>query len=94
MPFHDLCDIGFSADPVPYSLRIDHHAGAEVTMVEAAGLISTDNVLEIKSLSFTFEVRVKFLRPKFCTTTAWIILWALVGADKDMSLKCRHWGIR
>jgi hypothetical protein len=43
MPFHDLRDIGFCADPIPNSFGIDHHAGTEGTMVQATGLIGADN---------------------------------------------------
>jgi len=60
MLFHDLCDIRFGADPVPYSLWIDHHAGTKVTMVETASFVGTDYTLEVKSLGFTLEMRVKF----------------------------------
>lgn len=62
MPFHDLSHIGLRADPIPNSFGIDHHAGTEVTMVQATGLIGADNALEIESFGFAFEMSMKFFR--------------------------------
>ena len=62
MPFHDLRDIGFCADPIPNSFGIDHHAGTEVTMVQAASLIGADNAFKVESLGFAFEMSMKSFR--------------------------------
>jgi len=62
MPFHDLRDVGFCADPIPNSFGVDYYAGTEVTMVKATGLIGADNAFKIESLGFTFEMGMKFFR--------------------------------
>lgn len=90
MPLHNLCNIGFCADPVPHSFGIDDHTGAEFAMVEAAGLIGTNETFKIQSLGFILEVRMKFFRAQICATTARIVFRTLVGADEDMSLKRWH----
>lgn len=90
MPFHDLCDVCFCADPVPHSLGIDHHTGAEFAMVQAAGLIGTNETFDIQSLGFALEMCVKFFRAQICATTTRIVLRTLVGTHKDMSLKRWH----
>jgi len=43
MLFHDLRHVGFCADPIPYSFGIHDHAGSEVAVIEATGLVGTDN---------------------------------------------------
>ena len=45
MLFHDLRHIGFGPDPIPYAFGINYHAGPEVTVIEAAGLVGTYNTL-------------------------------------------------
>ena len=60
MPFHDLCDVSFCTHPVPHSLRIDHDTWAELTMIEATGLVCSDETFEIQPFRFALEVRMKF----------------------------------
>jgi hypothetical protein len=62
MSFHDFRDIGFRADPVPNSLRVDYDAWTEVTMVKTTSLIGADNAFKIESLGFAFEMSMKFFR--------------------------------
>jgi hypothetical protein len=90
MPFHDLGDIRLCADPIPDSFGIDHHAGTEVAMVQAAGLIGANKALEIESFGFTLEMGMKFFCTQIRATAPWVVLRTLVGADKDVSLKGRH----
>ena len=59
-------------------------------MVKATSLIGADNALEIQSLGFALEVRMKFFCSQIRTTTPWIVFGTLVGADKDVSLKGWH----
>lgn len=87
MPLHNFCHVGLSSDPVPHSLRIDHHTGTQLAMVEAAGFISANKTFEIQPLRFILEVRMKFFRTQVCTTAARIVFLTLIRTDEDVSLK-------
>lgn len=90
MPFHDLGHIGLRADPIPDSLRVDDHAGSHLAMVEAAGLVCADDSFEVQPFRFILEMGVELFRAQIGAAAARIVFGALVGADKDMTLKWRH----
>ena len=90
VPFHDLRDIGFGADPVPDSFGIDHDTGAQLAMVEAAGFIRADEPFEIQPLRFSLEMGVKPFRAQIGATAARVVFRALVRADEDMPLEWWH----
>ena len=60
VPFHDFRDIGFVADPVPDSFRIDDDAGTQVAMVEAPGFVRADQPFQVQALGFALEMGVEF----------------------------------
>ncbi len=90
MPLHDLGHIGFCAHPVPDPFRIDDDAGPHVAMVEASSLVCADGPFEIQPFRFTLEMGVELFRTQVRAAAARIVLGALVGADKDMTLEWRH----
>ncbi len=90
MPFHDLCDVGFCPDPVPYSFRIDHYTRAQIAMIQAAGFVGANKTFEIQSLCLALEMRVKFFRSQVRTTAARIVFGTLVRTDEDVPLKRWH----
>ena len=90
MFFHDLCHVGFCTDPIPHSLGIDHHTGAQLAMVKAAGFIGAYQTFEIQPLCFALEMRVKFFRAQICATAARVVLGTLVRTDENVSLKWWH----
>lgn len=53
--FHDLRHIGFRFHGVPDPLRINHHTGSQRTVVETAGFIGPDDVLQIEAFGFLLE---------------------------------------
>ena len=59
VPFHDFRDIGFIADPVPDSFRIDDHAGTQVAMVEAPGFVRAHQPFQVQAFGFALEMGVK-----------------------------------
>lgn len=59
-------------------------------MIQATGLIGADKAFEIESFGFILEMGMKFFCPQVRTTASWVVLRALVGTDKDVSLKGRH----
>jgi hypothetical protein len=93
VPLHDLGHIGFRADPVPDTFRIDHDTGAHLAMVEAAGLVRAHESFEIQPFRFALEMSVEFLRSQVRATATWIVLGALVDADENMTLKRWHGAI-
>lgn len=90
MPFHDLGHIGFRAHPVPDPIRVDDDAGPHFAMVEASGLVGADGPFEIQPFGFTLEMGVELFGAQVRAAAARIILGALVGADKDMTLEWWH----
>jgi len=93
VPLHDLGHIGFRADPVPDTFRINHDTGAHLAMVKAAGLVRAHEPFEIQPFRFALEMSVEFLRSQVCATAAWIALGALIDADENMTLKRWHGAI-
>lgn len=90
MPFHDLGHIGFRPHPVPDAFRVDDDAGPHLAMVEASSLVGADGPFEIQPFGLTLEMGVELLGAQVRATAARIILGALVGADKDMTLEWWH----
>ena len=90
MPFHDLCDVGLRADPIPHSLWIDHDARTQLAVVQAAGFIGANKAFEIQPFCLTLEMRVKFFRAQACATPARVVFGTLVRTDKDVPLKGWH----
>ena len=87
----DLIDILELDKAVPDSLGIDDDHGAMLALVEAAGLVGPDHVLEAGTLDGVLEGRFELLAA--LRKAAWPggVLVSLVGADEQMMLKFRHW---
>jgi hypothetical protein len=75
---------------IPDSLGIDHNRWTVLALVEAAGLVGADKMLQSSLFDGILEGGFKLL------TAFGKAAWprrgfvAFVGADKDMVLKCRH----
>ncbi|MBH0188914.1 MAG: squalene/phytoene synthase family protein [Nitrospira sp.] len=76
--------------PVPDPFRVDDDTGSHFAMVEASGLVGADGPFEVQPFRFTLEMGVELFGSQVRAATARIILGALVGADKDMTLEWRH----
>lgn len=76
---------------VPDSLGIDHDDGAVLALVEAAGLVGTDQMLEARIFDGVLESGFELLAATGKATRTGGVLVALVGADKEVMLKFRQW---
>ena len=90
MPFHDLCDVGFRTDPVPYSLRIDHDARTQLAMVQTAGLIGSNRAFDSQPLHLFFKEGMQSLRSLIGTAPARVAFRSLIDTDKNMMGEGRH----
>jgi hypothetical protein len=90
MALHDFRHVGFVADPVPDTFRIDHDTGSHRTMVEATGFICPHQPFEIQTFRFALEMGVEFFRSPVGAAAARIILGPLIDADENVTLEWRH----
>lgn len=57
--FHDFGDIGIRFHAVPDAFRIDHDTGSLGAMIQTAGLIRADDVLQVEALGFRLKAGVQ-----------------------------------
>ena len=75
---------------VPDGLGINHDDRAVLALVEAAGLVGADEMLEARIFDGVLEGGFELLAAPGKTAWAGGVLVALVGADKEVMLKFRH----
>lgn len=88
--FHDLSHVGFRCDPIPDTLRINHHARSERAMIETTGLVGPYGPFQVQPLRFLFEDCVERLRSLGGTTAPRVVLRPLVDTNEDVMFKCRQ----
>jgi hypothetical protein len=79
-------------EAIPDGLGIDHHRGAVFALIEAAGLIGADKMLEASVFDGIFECGFELLAAAGKAARAGRGFVALIRADKDVVLKFRHGG--
>ena len=87
---HNLIYIFYLDEAIPDSLWIDHNHRPMLALVETAGLIGADAMLQTCLFDGVLECRFDLFAAFWKTTRARCGLVALVCADKDMMLKFRH----
>jgi len=90
MLIDDLVHVLHLYEAVPYGLGIDDDHGAVLALVETAGLVGANDVLEAGLLEGILEGRLELFAALGKATGASCVLVALVGTDKEMVLKFRH----
>ena len=90
MAFHNLRHVGLRLHAVPDALGVDHHAGPLRAMVQTAGFVRTNDILQIQALGFRLEPSVQSFRSQFRTTAPRIVRAALVDTDENMALERRQ----
>ena len=88
--FHNFRDVGFIADPIPDALRINDDAGTIFAMIQAPGLVGTDDAFEAKALNFLLEECVKLRGTVIGTAPSRVTLGPLINANEDMMLESAH----
>jgi hypothetical protein len=88
----DFIDIFEPDEAVPDCLGIDHNGWAVLALVEAAGLVGADEVLEASVLDCVLEGRFELLASLRETAGTGRGFVTLVGADEEMVLKFWHGG--
>ena len=88
----DFIDIFEVDEAVPDGLGIDHHGRAVLALIEAAGLVGADEMLEASVFDGVLEGGFELLAA--LRETAWTRcgLVALVGADEEVMFEFRQWG--
>jgi hypothetical protein len=89
---HDFIDIFESHKAVPDRFGIDHDGRPMLALVEAAGLVGANQMLEAGIFDGVLEGRFDLLAAFGKTTWTGRGLVALIRADEDMVLEFRHWG--
>ena len=85
--FHDLRHIGFRFHGIPDPFRINHHTGPQSTVVETAGFVGPDDVLQVEPLGFLLEARMQGLRSQLRAASPWVVRRPLVDTDENMALE-------
>jgi hypothetical protein len=75
---------------IPDSLGIDHNRRTMLALVETAGLVGADQMLQSSLLDGILEGGFELLTAFGKAAWPGRGFVAFVGADKDMVLKCRH----
>lgn len=89
----DLIHIFDLHEAVPDGFGIDHDDGAMLALVEAAGLVGADEMLETRIFDGVLEGGFQLLAASGKAAWAGCVLVTLVGADKEVMLKFRHWRV-
>jgi hypothetical protein len=89
---NNFIDVFELDEAVPDGLGINHNRRAVLALIEAAGLIGADEMLEAGIFDRVLECRLQFLAAVRKTAWAGRGFVALIGTDKDVMLKFRHGG--
>ena len=76
---------------IPDGLGIDHDDGPVLALVEAAGLVGADEMLEARIFDGVLESGLELFAATGKAARTGGVLVALVGADKKVMLKFRQW---
>ncbi|OJV41466.1 MAG: hypothetical protein BGO25_17355 [Acidobacteriales bacterium 59-55] len=87
---NDLVHVFQLDEAVPDRLGIDDDHGAMLALVETAGLVGANQVLEARILHSVLEGGLKLFAALRQATGAGCVLVALVRTDKEVVLKFRH----
>ncbi len=87
----DLLDVFEVDEAVPDCLRIDDDDGTVLALVEAAGLVGADMVLEAGFFNGVFEGGFEFFAATGKATGAGGAFVAFIGADEDVAVKFWHY---
>lgn len=90
MAIDDFLNIGSCHASIPHSVRIDHHIGAVLALVETSGLIGTNSMLQSAFCQLLFEDPLQLALAGGITAAARMSLRALINADKNMFVEFRH----
>jgi len=88
---HNFIDIFEPHKTIPDSLGIDDDGRPMLALVEAAGLVGADQMLESCLFNGVLEGGFDLLATLGKTARTVCGLVALVGADEEMVLELRHW---
>ncbi len=88
-----LIHIFFSMAAIPYPLGVDHHTGAQLTAIQAAGAIYAC-FADTGFLHFSFHVIAQFIRVFISAAAALMAGLAFVGAAEDVAFKKHAKGCR
>src|SRR5690242_21272887 len=84
MRLEDLVEIGGGAVAVPHALGIDHHGGAELAAIEAAGGVDA-HIVEAELLRPCLHVVAQLLAALLAARAARMARRPRVGATEDMA---------
>jgi hypothetical protein len=90
MLLNDLLDVTGVYLAVPHRLRIDDDHWPMLALIQAAGLVGPDLVLETGSLDRVLESRFKFFASVRKAARPGRRLVALVGTEEEMMFKKGH----
>jgi hypothetical protein len=90
---HNLIDIFKPHKAIPDGLGIDHDGRPMLALVEAAGFVGANQMLESSLFDSVLEGGFDLFAALGKTTRAPCGLVALVGADEKMVLELWHWGV-
>jgi hypothetical protein len=87
---HNFRHVTFGFDLIPHAFGVDHDTWSLGTMIEAPGLIGSDNIFQVQPFCLLFKAGVERLRTKLGTAPTGIIGTSLIGTDENMSSECRQ----
>ena len=95
LPVHDvrlddLIDICRRHAPIPDRIRINHHGGAMLALVEASRHVSPNPLLESSKGQFLLEEELKLGLPGGIATATRVSRFPLITADEQMPLELGH----
>jgi hypothetical protein len=80
-------------EAIPNGLGIDHHRRAMLALIEAAGFVGPNQMLEASVLDGILEGGFQLLAAERQAAWTGRRFVALIGTDKDMMFKFRHGGV-
>ena len=86
VPLHDFFHVSLGRHAIPDPFRIDHHGRSLCAIIETTGLIGTDDAFQVESFCLLLETGVERIGAELGAAAARVIRFALVGADKNVSL--------
>jgi hypothetical protein len=78
---------------VPDGFGVDHYRGAVLALIEAAGLVGSNKMLETGIFNCIFECGFQLLAAERQAAWAGRRFVALIRTDKDVMFKFRHGGV-